>query len=112
MKKNDVSNSIAKYKGNISAIARAHGKTRTWIYEFIRDRGLWPMVEEARESMTDNVESALYKQALSGNTTAMIFYLKTQGKSRGYVEKTQQENSGETKIIIEYADDWREDNES
>lgn len=59
------------------------------MYEFIKNNGLWPMVEDAREKMLDNVESALYQQALSGNTVAMIFFLKTQGKKRGWVERQE-----------------------
>ena len=89
MKKQDVQASIESLSGNMSAIARKHGKSRAWMYEYIRDNGLWDDVESSREKMIDNVESALYSQALAGNTTAMIFFLKTQGKKRGYVERQE-----------------------
>jgi hypothetical protein len=39
--------------------------------------------------MLDNAETALYDDALNGNTTALIFFLKTQGKSRGYTERQE-----------------------
>jgi hypothetical protein len=89
MRKQDVAKSIEQLSGNMSAIARKHDKSRAWMYEYIRNNGLWNIVEDAREKMVDNVESSLYQQALAGNTTAMIFFLKTQGKKRGYVERSE-----------------------
>jgi hypothetical protein len=55
--------------------------------------------QEARETMLDNAETELYEQALNGNTTALIFLLKTQGKGRGYVERQEQVLSGEVTQI-------------
>ena len=42
---------------------------------------------EARETMLDTAESVLYSKILAGDITALIFFLKTQGKSRGYIER-------------------------
>ena len=39
------------------------------------------------------VESSLMKAIEGGNVTAMIFYLKTQGKGRGYVERSEHDLS-------------------
>ena len=39
--------------------------------------------------MLDNTESALYVAALRGEAWAVCFLLKTQGKSRGYVERAE-----------------------
>ncbi len=46
---------------------------------------------ECHEIAIDFAESALLKNIQNGDTTAIIFYLKTQGKNRGYVEKQQVE---------------------
>ena len=43
---------------------------------------------EARESALDEAESELMKLIRAGNLTAIIFFLKTQGKSRGYSERS------------------------
>ena len=104
MKKTDVQDAIIELDGNISAVARRFKVSRGAIYKFINEKypDLLECVKEARESMVDEVESELYKQAKKGNTVAMIFFLKTQGKARGYVEKVEQENSGETVIRVVY----------
>ena len=100
MKKQDVAKSIEQLSGNMSAIARKHDKSRAWMYEYIRNNGLWDDVESSREKMIDNVESALYQQALAGNTTAMIFFLKTQGKKRGYVERSEITGADGKEVVI------------
>ena len=81
---------IPECNGNIAAIARRLRVSRAYIYKRINEApALRGAIEDAREAMLDNVESALYKQVLEGNTTAMIFWLKTQGKKRGYVERSE-----------------------
>jgi len=47
------------------------------------------VLSEAREIALDHVESKLMKAIDDGNLTAIIFFLKTQGKSRGYSERSE-----------------------
>ena len=49
-------------------------------------------VREAKESMIDIAEAKLYGAITKGEPWAICFYLKTQAKSRGYVEKVEQES--------------------
>ena len=62
-------------------------------------------VTEAKEKMLDFTEGKLYEKIKAGDNTAIIFYLKTQGKARGYVER--QEVTGQdggpvkTEIIVQ-----------
>ena len=90
MRKNDVIDAIQKYNGNISAVARAFGVSRAAIYDYINKKPeLKKMIQDERDAMVDSAESELYKLIKRGNLTALIFYLKTQGKQRGYVERNE-----------------------
>ncbi|HEU5013965.1 MAG TPA: hypothetical protein VFT66_15700 [Roseiflexaceae bacterium] len=80
---------IEKYNGNLAAVARHCKVPRTTIYNHLqRSPELRQALQSARESMLDNAESKLYDAILNRNdTTALIFFLKTQGRTRGYSEK-------------------------
>ncbi len=57
------------------------------------DEKLREMFREAEEGRLDIAESILMKQIKKGNTTALIFFLKTKGRQRGYVEKQELSHS-------------------
>lgn len=81
---------VDRYDGNIAAIARHFKVTRQTIYNRIKESvTLQDAIQDAREATLDDAESELNKQWKSGNTTALIFFLKTQGKSRGYTERQE-----------------------
>lgn len=90
LKVSDIEPVVSKYDGNIAAIARHFRVTRQTIYNRIKESStLKEAIQDARESVLDDAESELYKQAKSGNTAALIFFLKTQGKNRGYTERQE-----------------------
>jgi transposase-like protein len=93
--------------GNVMAAARALGVSRSTLYRRINESAsLQEVLTDAREELVDIAESALRREVLAGNITAIIFTLKTQGKSRGYVERTEVggTDGGPVKFIVEYAD--------
>jgi len=55
-------------------------------------------VESISDIALDFAESQLHKQIKDGEVSSTIFYLKTKGKKRGYIEKTEVENSGSMTI--------------
>ena len=82
--------SLRASKGMVSIAARRAGCDRSTIYEYIKK---YPSVAAAladeRETMTDTAELALYSAIQDKEAWAVCFYLKTQGKGRGYVERQE-----------------------
>lgn len=90
-----VLDAITEHHGNLSAVARALGVARSTVYAHVeKDAGAALAVEEARETILDEVEATLEQRALDGHTAELIFFLKTRGKKRGYSEKQEVELTG------------------
>lgn len=77
-------------KGIMSVIARRLGVSRRHVYR-LRDKYVTvaEAIEDEREEGKDFAESRMFQQIDAGNTTMIIFYLKTQAKDRGYVERQE-----------------------
>lgn len=91
-----VKDALIKKKGNVSDVANYLGCTRKTIYNYINKYDdVKTAREDAVEAAIDYVESKLFDQIEKGNITAIIFYLKTIGKSRGYIERQETEQVGE-----------------
>ena len=90
---------IKKTKGVVSQAAKRLGISRMQLHRIINDRStVKEALTDAREEMKDFAESQLYKGMNDGNPTLIIFYLKTQAKDRGYVERQEIDHRG---VIIE-----------
>ena len=61
------------------------------------------VIEETVELNLDTAESQLMTLIANGNIAAVIFYLKTKGKARGYVERVEATGSGGGPIKIDFA---------
>lgn len=83
----EVAEAIKEARGYVSKAATILGCTVVTVYNYINEySSVAEAVNETREQRHDHVESALMKAIDEGNVTAAIFYLKTQGRQRGWGE--------------------------
>lgn len=102
---------IRQTAGNISQAAKALGVSRSTVNRRVAESAtLKQLVLDTREELVDIAESALRREVLGGNITAIIFTLKTQGKERGYVERQEWAGVKDKPIVISW-DDNNSDND-
>ena len=83
-----VEHALTSAGGFITSAAKRLGCNPKTVYRYLqRYPSLKDVLTEARENTLDFVESKLMKAIDDGNVTAIIFFLKTRGKSRGYSER-------------------------
>jgi hypothetical protein len=76
--------------GYVSKAASILGCSAATMYNYrIRYSTVAEAWNDIHEKRHDFVENALHKLIKSGNPAAIIFYLKTQAKGRGYVERQE-----------------------
>lgn len=106
-KKKALIEAMKKNLGVVTMACKEVGVSRSTYYDYIKkDPEFSAAVEDVKDIAVDFVESQLFKQIKEGSTAATIFYLKCQGKKRGYVEKQEVEHSGKVDnggIIIKTA---------
>lgn len=84
----------AKKAGNVSATCSALNIDRNTFFKWRNDYAeLNQALTDIEEGLIDFSESKLLEQINDGNLTAIIFHLKTKGKNRGYVERTENDVS-------------------
>ena len=81
--------------GNISDACTNIGITRQTYYDWKKDDPVFAAAAlDVKSSCVDIAEGEMLKQIKQSNITAIIFYLKTQAKDRGYGDQIQVEHSG------------------
>ena len=99
----EVINAIKDAEGNLSEAARLLSCSRQTIHNYINKYAtVKAAYEEVNEATIDFVEGKLMSEIKKGNITAIIFYLKTKAKSRGYVERQEIQHDGEMKISVDW----------
>jgi superfamily II DNA or RNA helicase len=101
-----VADAVYEAKGLASIAARRLGVSATTVRKYAAKH---PSVKEAilqaREDLKDFAESKLLTRIDAEDMTAIIFYLKTQAKDRGYVERQEVNATVETRDLTQLSDD-------
>tara|TARA_R100001163_G_C5067288_1_gene206282 strand:+ start:3066 stop:3443 length:378 start_codon:yes stop_codon:yes gene_type:complete len=81
---------LEKSLGIVTTACKKVGIGRTTYYDWYNtDPEFKAKVDDLKNVALDFAESQLHKQIQDNSTSATIFYLKTQGKKRGYVERQE-----------------------
>lgn len=96
--------------GIVTDACRVVGIARQTHYRWMQEDAEYKeAVDDINEIALDYAESKLYKAIEKGEVTANIFYLKTKGKKRGYIERQEIDNTlkveGKPTIKIEFDND-------
>lgn len=111
MAKNDITKkamleALEKSLGVVTSACKAVGISRETHYRWMReDSSYKDSVDDLANVALDFAESQLHQQIKGGNPTATIFYLKTKGKNRGYVERQEIAHEGLKTFEVEEVDE-------
>ena len=87
VQKNAMIEALVKSLGIVTTACKSVKISRETHYRWMRrDKKYKARVEDIENIALDFAESKLHKQIGKEDTTATIFYLKTKGKKRGYIE--------------------------
>ena len=90
LKKEQLLKALEKSLGIVSTACESIGISRTTYYKYYNeDKDFKWSVDSIGDIALDCAESQLFELIKEKNITAIIFYLKTKGKKRGYIEKQE-----------------------
>ena len=104
-KRQDTANRIIKAlgaeQGLLTMAARRAGVSYTTMNRYVHDfPSVKDAVQEAKESMLDFTEGKLYEKIKNGDTACIIFFLKTQGKGRGFIERQEWAGDADRPLVF------------
>jgi len=105
LKKEQLLEALVKSLGIVSTACLSVDVSRTTYYKYYNeDKDFKTLVDDISDVAIDFAESKLFDLMREGHPTAIIFYLKTKGKKRGYVEKQELDlgNNFPTNITVEF----------
>ena len=90
IKKETILQALEKSLGVVTIACKQADVPRSTYYKWLKeDEEFAKDVKEIENIALDFAESQLHTQIKDGSTPATIFYLKTKGKKRGYVERNE-----------------------
>lgn len=103
--KKSIIKALEKSLGVVTVACKSTGIGRTQFYEWLKhDEEFAEAVNELSNVALDFAESSLHRQIEEGIPSSTIFYLKTKGKHRGYIEKSELDvtSNGDSIIPIQW----------
>lgn len=101
-RKNVMIQSLESSLGVVSVACQKAELSRETHYKWYREDLDYKLrVDNVKNICLDFAESKLFEQIKSNNVTSTIFYLKTQGKNRGYVERQELDVGNDNHFRIE-----------
>jgi len=98
--KKRVIEALEKSLGVITTACKIAEVSRTQFYNWLKDdEDFAKKVQEIENVTLDFVESQLHKQIKENSTAATIFFLKTKGKKRGYIERQEIDHTTQGEAI-------------
>ena len=90
IKKKGMIEALGKSLGIVTNACKQVGISRQTHYEWMRkDYDYAKACKDIDNVTLDFAESKLHEQIFEGNVASIIFFLKTKGKARGYVERQE-----------------------
>ena len=102
IKKEAILKALENSLGVVTVACKKADIPRSTYYKWLKeDKDFAKDVKEIENIALDFAESQLHTQMKDGSTSATIFYLKTKGKKRGYVERSELDlTSGDEPVKI------------
>tara|TARA_R100001460_G_scaffold13815_2_gene31153 strand:- start:201 stop:554 length:354 start_codon:yes stop_codon:yes gene_type:complete len=102
IKKEAILKALENSLGVVTLACKQADIPRSTYYKWLKeDNEFAKSVKEIENIALDFAESQLHTQIKDGSTSATIFYLKTKGKKRGYIERSELDlSSGDEPIKI------------
>lgn len=98
--KKKVVDALEKSLGVVTTACKIAEVSRTQFYQWLKDdEDFAKKVQEIENVTLDFVESQLHKQIKENSTAATIFFLKTKGKKRGYIERQEIDHTTQGEAI-------------
>jgi hypothetical protein len=89
-KKKAILKALENHYGNVTLACKDAKVDRTMFYDYIKaDEEFAKDVAMVKEVKKDFAENALVKNMKEGKEASIMFYLKTQCKDRGYIERSE-----------------------
>lgn len=96
---------LEKSLGVVTSACKSVGISRETHYKYLKDDEAYKAsVDDLSNVALDFAETQLHQQIKKGIPTSTIFFLKTKGKNRGYVERQEIQHDGGEGLRIEIID--------